>query len=116
MKVQLNTDHNIDGDERMAAWLEDLVNQHLSRFERDVTRIEAHLSDANAGKGGAQDKQCALEARISGADPVGVTHADENVDKAVRGALAKMRARLDHVLGSKHERSRIDPTVDPAAI
>lgn len=104
MKVQLNTDHNIQGDERMAAWLDELVDHHLSRFEHDLTRIEAHLSDANAGKGGAQDKQCALEARISGGEPVGVSHADETIDKAVRGALAKMRSRLDHVLGQKHDR------------
>ncbi len=103
MKVQLNTDHNIEGDERMAAWVEDLINQHLLRFERDLTRIEVHLSDANSGKGGAEDKHCALEARISHGEPVGVTHADETVDKAVRGALAKMRSRLDHVLGQKHE-------------
>ena len=103
MKVQLNTDHNIQGDEKMAAWMDDIVGQHLSRFVRDVTRVEVHLSDANGSKGGAQDKHCAIEARISHSDPVGVSHADESVDKAVRGALAKMRSRLDHVLGHKHD-------------
>lgn len=103
MKVQFNTDNQIQGNDAMAERVEAMATQYLERFERDLTRIEIHLSDANGGKGGSEDKQCAIEARLRNQQPIGVSHADESVEKALRGAFTKMRSRLDQILAQKRE-------------
>ncbi len=101
MQIQLNTDHHIQGSEAMKARVDSLITQHLERFFPYLTRIEVHLADANGGKGGAQDKQCAIEARLSNGPPVGVSHNDETVEKAIHGASEKMRSILNRSIEQK---------------
>jgi ribosome-associated translation inhibitor RaiA len=101
MQIQLNTDHQIQGDEALQANVDRLVTQHLERFFPYLTRIEVHLADANGNKGGSLDKQCALEARISSGPSIGVSHDDETVEKAIHGACKKMRSRLDSSIEQK---------------
>jgi hypothetical protein len=66
LKIQLNTDKNIAGDERLNGYLSTLVEKELSRFNEHLTRIEIHLTDENGSKKGENDKRCTLEARIEG--------------------------------------------------
>ncbi|HUE97540.1 MAG TPA: HPF/RaiA family ribosome-associated protein [Longimicrobiaceae bacterium] len=100
MKVQINTDGNIDGDEALDLEVEALVRDAIDRFSDDLTRVEVHLSDENSSKkGGNADIRCLVEARLRGIDPVVVTHSAASVDEAVEGASRKMRDRLDTVLG-----------------
>lgn len=101
MQIQLNTDNNIHGSEALESSVESTITQHLERFFAHLTRIEVYLADTNAGKGGAEDKQCAIEARISNGPPIGVTHNDETVDKAIHGACEKMSSRLDSSIDQK---------------
>lgn len=101
MQIQLNTDHHIQGSEALQASVDSLIKQHLERFFPYLTRIEVHLADANGTKDGGQDKQCAIEARISSGPPIGVSHDDDTVEKAIRGACEKMRSRLDSSIGQR---------------
>jgi len=50
MKIQLNTDVNIDGTEALAAQVSATVEQTLERFSEHITRVEVHLGDENGGK------------------------------------------------------------------
>lgn len=102
MKLQLNTDNHIQGNEAMETSVNDIITQHLERFFPHLTRIEVYLADANGSKGGGEDKHCAIEARISNGNPVGVSHDDETVEKAIHGACSKMRSRLDTTIEQKH--------------
>jgi hypothetical protein len=102
MQIQLNTDSHIQGNEAMESSVQDIVTQHLERFFPYLTRIEVHLSDANGSKGGGEDKHCAIEARISGGNPVGVSNDDESIEKAIHGACSKMRSRLESTIEQKH--------------
>lgn len=95
MQIYVNTDNQIQGSEHLEERVNTLVTQHLERFFRHLTRIDVHLSDANGSKGGAIDKQCAIEARISNGPAIGVTHDDETVEKSIHGACDKMRSRLE---------------------
>ena len=95
MQIQLNTDHHIQGSETLQASVDSLITKYLERFFPYLTRIEVHLADTNGSKGGRTDKQCAIEARISNGPPVGVSHDDESVEKAIHGACEKMRSILD---------------------
>ncbi|MEX2465749.1 MAG: hypothetical protein WD995_02500 [Gemmatimonadota bacterium] len=100
MKVQINTDSNIDGNEALDLEVEALVRDAIDRFSDDLTRVEVHLSDENSSKkGGSVDIRCLIEARLRGLDPIVVTHHAATVDQATEGASRKMRDKLDTVLG-----------------
>ncbi len=99
MQVQLNTDKNIQGDETLAAWIDTELKSKLARFRDHITRVEVHLSDANAGRGGDNDKRCKLEARPAGRDPVVVSHDAPKTGDAIRGAIDKLQRALDTAVG-----------------
>jgi len=100
LKIQLNTDKNITGDERLQSYLSSLIENELSRFSDHITRIEVHLSDENGQKRGANDKRCMLEARLKNRQPIAVTSHANTVEKAVNDALDKLRASI----GTKYDR------------
>jgi ribosome-associated translation inhibitor RaiA len=99
MQIQLNTDEHVQGDDSMAAWTERELNDKLARFQDQVTRIEVHLSDLNAGRAGTADKRCKLEARLAGRQPVAVSHDADKVAVALTGAATKLVRALDTALG-----------------
>lgn len=99
MQIQVNTDNNIEGSARMAAYFTDTLQDALERFEEQITRVEVHLSDENSHKEGNGDKRCLLEARLKGLKPVVVTHNAENLDIAVSGAIDKLIKSLDTSIG-----------------
>ncbi len=106
MQIQLNTDSHIQGNEAMETSVQNIVTQHLERFFPYLTRIEVHLSDANGSKGGGEDKHCAIEARISSGNTVGVSHDDETVEKVIQGACSKMRSRLESTIDQKRAKQQ----------
>lgn len=99
MQFQLNTDSNIEGDDRLAEVAENTVVAALGHLKDRLTRVEVHLADVNAAKGGDDDIRCTIEARPEGMLPQAVTHADANVEAALRGAAKKIRNLLDSEFG-----------------
>lgn len=98
MQIQVNTDNHLHSDAALEARVNAMVEQHIGRFFPHLTRIEVHLSDANADKGGGQDKECAIEARLEHERPIGVSHHDEDMERAIRGACSKLKARLESAI------------------
>lgn len=86
MQIQINTDSNIDSGEKLIRHVEEEIASTLERFSDQITSVEAHLSDQNAGKGGPDDKRCVLQARPTGQQPVAVTRNAATIDDACRGA------------------------------
>jgi hypothetical protein len=99
MKFQLNTDKNIRSDGRLAKVAENTVVSALGHLAGRLSRIEVHLADDNAAKGGPDDIRCTIEARPEGMQPQTVIHSDANIEAALRGAAKKIRARLDSEFG-----------------
>ena|SRR5690554_4822979 len=99
MEVFFNTDNNIEGKERIEAYFSNRIKDDLVRFEDRVTRVEVHLSDENADKGGAKDKRCVLEVRPQGLKPIAVSSQDDTIEKAISGATKKMISSLNTVVG-----------------
>ncbi|MDP1650090.1 MAG: HPF/RaiA family ribosome-associated protein [Rubrivivax sp.] len=99
MQIQLNTDARIQGDESLATWVEGELKGRLARFRDQITRIEVHLSDVNGDRVGGDEKRCLLEARLTGRQPVAVSHSAPKVADAVYGAADKMLRALDSALG-----------------
>ena len=100
MKVQVNTSNDIDNKEALERWAAEYLNEHLARFDQDLTSIEVQITDENhAAKGGGTDKRCMMEARVNGRAPVAVTNYAANQDLAFRGAAEKLAHALDHTFG-----------------
>jgi hypothetical protein len=99
MQVQINT-QDTAGDAEYVARVEAQVTEGLNRFAAQLTRLEVHLQDVNAAKGG-DDKRCMIEARPSHHKPVAVTHEAATLPLAINGALNKMRKALDSALASR---------------
>jgi hypothetical protein len=99
MLFQLNTDANIQGDDRLAEVAEETIASALGHLTDRLSRIEVHLADVNAAKGGTDDIRCTIEARPEGMQPQTVTHNDATVEAALRGGARKIRSLLDSEFG-----------------
>jgi ribosome-associated translation inhibitor RaiA len=105
MQVQVNTDKNIEGGERLAEYVKSAVNAKLRRFGSQVTRVEAHLSDDSGNKSHGNDKKCVLEARPT------VTQLAATLDQAINGAVEKLERKLDSAF-AQHNATKGTPAPD----
>lgn len=99
MKIQINTDKNVDGHEELALRTEATVQRSLARFADRITRVEVHLSDQNGPRDTQNDMRCVMEARLEGRQPLAVTHDSATLDQAVTEASAKLSRLIDNTLG-----------------
>lgn len=100
MKVQLNTDNNIDSADIAPLGIETRLRQALAVFEPRITRAEVHLRDDSAGRATGDDKRCMIEVRPAGSHPLAVTCHAATIEEAVDGALDKIHT----LLGSHFDR------------
>ncbi|KUO56008.1 MAG: ribosomal subunit interface protein [Alphaproteobacteria bacterium BRH_c36] len=103
MHIEVSTDKNIDGSEGRTTYFKEVVQHALNHFDSQVTRVEVHLSDVNAGKSGPDDKHCMIEARLEGRQPTAVNHTAATLEQAVKGAADKMKNSLESTLGRLHD-------------
>ncbi len=104
MHIEVSTDNSIDGSEALTNHIKGLVKNALVHFGDQITRVEVHLSDANAGKTGQDDKHCMIEARLEGRQPTAVKHAAATLDQAAKGAADKLKRSLESALGKLSDR------------
>jgi hypothetical protein len=120
MKVQVNTSNDIDNKDALERWASDYLNEHLGRFDQDITSIEVQMTDENhSAKGGGVDKRCMLEARVNGRAPIAVTNYAPDQNIAFRGAADKLASALDHAFGKLDRREhRVRDTIrrDPEVL
>ena len=98
VQIQINTDHNIEGNEAMAAEVTRVVAHALERYSDRITRVEVHLDDENGPKDGTNDQRCMLEARLGGLQPIAVTHHADTLALAVHGAAENLVRVIDSTL------------------
>jgi ribosome-associated translation inhibitor RaiA len=99
MVIQFNTDNNIAASEALTSPLKATIEDGLSRFKDQITRVEVHLTDENGDKVSENDKRCVLEVRMEGLKPVAVTNHANTHEEAVEGAIDKMKSSLDTIIG-----------------
>ena len=99
MQIQINTDHNIQNDEALAAWITGVVESALAHSSDHITRVEVHVSDENGRKSGQHDKRCMMEARLEGRSPIAVTDNAATLDRAVNGAVGKLGRMIESAAG-----------------
>ena len=99
MKIQINTDKTINGDERNQQFFSSQIAEELDRYKSYITTIEVHLSDENGEKEGKDDIHCLLEARLKGRKPMAVSDKADTVEQAVSGTIDKLKVSLETILG-----------------
>ena len=104
MKIQINSDNQVVMNQELSKALESEVERAIGRFGEKLTRVEVHLSDENAAKGGSRDKRCVIETRPAGMQPVSASDSAATVEEAVTGAAHKMRRLLDSAFGKIDEK------------
>jgi ribosomal subunit interface protein len=113
MQIQINTGHNIDGNEALAAYVRNETEHALNRFSDHITRVEVHLSDENSDKKVGNDTmRCVMEARLGGRHPLAVTHQAATLEQALNGAADKLSRLIESTIGRiKDKRSRrVEPS------
>ena len=108
MQVQVHANDHIQGGESLAQWIQTEALDRLARFREHITRVEVFLTDVDAGKSGANDKRCRLEARPAGRQPVTVTDEADKMANAFIGAVDKLARALDTDLGRVKDRNGRD--------
>ena len=99
MQIQINADNHLESNAARDDWARGVVEAAMGHFADHVTRVEVHLSDENAGKGGAALMRCTMEARVNGRPPVAVSNDAAGLDAAVNGAAQKLVRATEHAVG-----------------
>ena len=99
MQIQFNIDCSRDGHERTETYFSSVINDSFKRFEDKITRIDVRLADENNSKSAADDKRCVMEAHAAGLKPIAVTNHADTPEKAIKGAIEKLKHALEHSYG-----------------
>lgn len=103
MHIQINTDNDIKGDERLIEVVEEVVSASLAPVAKRLTRAEVHIRDVNGPKGG-EDIQVTIEARPEGLRPMAVNETGQEVRAVVKSAADTLRRRLESEFGKLSDR------------
>jgi ribosome-associated translation inhibitor RaiA len=96
MQIQINTDKNIEGHERVESHYTSELEKAFRRFEERISRIEVHFSDENSAKSGVDDKKCLIEVRMAGVNPIAASSFGDSTEKAFSGAVDKIKKMMDN--------------------
>lgn len=109
MQIHVHTDHNIDGHEKLAAWVQGVIEQSLNAVSERITRVDVHLSDENSAskKNGTPDMRCVMEAHVAGRPPVAVTEHADTIHNAVIAASGKLDRLIDHTLERVRDKAKV---------
>ncbi len=99
MQIQINSDRTVKLDEAFNTSLKTTVSESLKRFQDHVTRVEVHLSDETLKRETDNDKRCLIEVRMDNMQPIAVTSHAGDHEKAVKGALEKIKTSLTSAIG-----------------
>jgi len=114
MNIQINTGHNIQGNEALIAKFSSTIKSALIRMSDHITTVEVHLKDEDGDKKGKNDKRCMIEAHIEGRQPIVVTDHADNLNQALDGAIDKLISMIESILGrQRDQRSRKTEQSEP---
>lgn len=114
MQIQVNTDNFTKGSDAQSGWISGQVENAMKHVVDRITRVEVHLADENAGKGGDYDKRCVMEARLEGCQPVAVRENAATIELAVERAAHKLARMIESNVQTMRD-ARRQPTHPDAA-
>ena len=109
MQININTDKTIERHQGLDEHVQEVVLAAVQRFGEHITRVEVHLSDENSQKSVDGGNRCLLEARVTGYQPIAVSHHAINLHSAINGAADKLKRAIDSALGRLHDKNMHSP-------
>jgi len=107
LNIQINTGHNIQGNEALITKFSSTIKSALIRMSDHITKVEVHLKDEDGDKKGKNDKRCMIEAHLEGRQPIAVTDRADTLNQALDGAIDKLINMMESILGrQRDQRSR----------
>lgn len=103
MQINVNTNNSVELHEPLTRHVENVVQDALSRFAEQITRVEVHLSGAKAEKGADGEHRCMIEAKLVHQAPIAVSDNGPTLHQAIAGAAEKLKRSVDSTLGRLHE-------------
>lgn len=103
MNIQINTGHNIQGNEALISKFSNIIEGSLSRLSDHISKVEVHLKDEDGDKKGMDDKRCMIEAHLEGRKPIAVSKHADTLNLALDGALDKLINMIDTILGRQRD-------------
>lgn len=113
MQILVNAGDNIQGGELLDSTVTSTLEEQLARFREQLTRVEVHMSDENADKGGLRDKRCMIEARQEGRPPIAVTEFAATMKQAFDGATEKLVRLLEKSMDKLQDHRKTAAPVPP---
>ena len=113
MNIQINTGHNIQGNEALISKFSNIIESSLSRVSDHISKVEVHLKDEDGNKNGKNEKRCMIEARLEGYKPIAVSDNADNLNQALDGAIEKLLRMVDGILGREVDKRNdsIEPPI-----
>jgi len=109
MQVNIHTDKTIERHQGLDQHVDTVVRAALGRFGEHITRVEVHLTDEKSQKQADGDNRCTVEARVTGYQPIVVSHHALNLHLAISGAADKLERALDSALGRLQDKKLRQP-------
>jgi hypothetical protein len=107
MQITVQSSLQAAGSSPLTDHVQGLVRQALARFGERVSRVEAHLSDADGtARSGNDGIQCTLEAHLIGLDPVVVTSRAGNTHVAIADAVHTLKRAVGTAIARHDPRNR----------
>ena len=107
MRVQVNTDIDIEGHEKMIDQIRNSVNSALEQTGARITRVEIRLSDVIRRKRGLNSNRCMMKALFVGRKPITVTHQSATLKQAVDCAVDRLSRLIEHSVDrARHQEGR----------
>jgi len=104
MNIQINTGHNIQGNEALITKFSNIIKNSLIRMSHHITKVEVHLKDEDGDKKGKNDKRCMIEAHLEGRQPIVVTDHADTLNQALDGAIDKLTSMIKSLRGRQNDR------------
>jgi ribosomal subunit interface protein len=96
MHIQINAG-DVQNSEALDQHAREKIEAALRHHPEQITRVEAHLRNLNAHKGGISFR-CTIEARLTHHQPLAVEQDAEDMYKAIDQAAHKLERAVKHKL------------------
>ena len=104
MNIQINTGHNIEGNQALITKFSSTIKSELIHLSDHITKVEVHLKDEDGEKKGKNDKRCMIEAHLEGRQPIVVTDHADTLNQALNGAIDKIISMIESILGRQRDK------------
>lgn len=94
MHLQFNPAEGMAVSEALEQHARECLDKVQRRFGERVTRVEIHLKDVNGPKGG-MDKECLMEARPAGLQPVVASAVADDTYQVIKQSADKLEKVLE---------------------